>query len=103
LQEVTDWRLEQLKLTQEQTETHSEMSGDLFETAFSEGIFWSSIIAGGESWCMEGARSQRHNDKAQILRNIGLLFRKSSLCSAATIKVINCSFGVVLKEFFPQV
>ena len=36
-----------MKLTQEQTETHAEMFGDLFETAFSGGIFWSSIIAGG--------------------------------------------------------
>jgi len=36
LQEATDWKLEQLKLTQEQRETHSEMFGDLFETAFSE-------------------------------------------------------------------
>jgi hypothetical protein len=37
----------------------------MFETAFSEGIFWSSIISGGESWSMAHAPSQRHNDKAQ--------------------------------------
>ena len=73
----------------------------MFETAFSEEIFCSSVIAGGESWCMEGVPSQRNNDKAQIVRSIGLLFRKSRLCSATTIKAINCSFGVVLKEFFP--
>jgi hypothetical protein len=77
------------------------MFGDLFETAFSEGIFWFSIIAGGECLCMQGAPSQRHNDKAQVLRSIGSLFRKSSWCSANKIKVINCSFGVVLEEFFP--
>ena len=75
----------------------------MFETAFSEGIFWFSIIAGGESWCMAGAPPQRHNDKAQIVRSIGSLFRKSSLCLATTIKAINCIFGVVLKEFFPHV
>jgi hypothetical protein len=75
----------------------------MFEAAFSKDIFWSSIIPGGESWCMEGAPSQRHNDKAQIVKSIGSLFRKSSLCLAVTIKAINCNFGVVLKEFFSQV
>jgi len=68
----------------------------MFETAFSEGIFWYSIIAVGENWCMEGLPPQRHNDKAQIVRSTGSLFRKRSLCLAATIKAINC-----IQHYFP--
>jgi hypothetical protein len=56
---------------QEQTETRSESFCDLFETAFNEDLFWSSIITGGESWCLHEAPSNRQNDKAHILRGTG--------------------------------
>jgi hypothetical protein len=93
------WRLVQLKLTQEQKLILKCLVTCLKQLSVKT-YSGPPLIAGGESWCMNGAPSQRHNDKAQILRNIGSLFRKSSLCLAAKIKSINCSFGVVLKEFF---
>jgi hypothetical protein len=100
LQEVIDWRLVQLKLTQEQTETHSEIFGDLFETAFNEDMFWSSIITGGESWCLQDAPSQGQHDEAQILRGIGSPVKKVTFAQPPKERLLIAFLVCRLRKFF---